>query len=520
MPYVRSWTRLSVLLVFLSFPYSAHAAGAYLQTFDSDPPPGWVEVDAWSATAGYYVNANTAPFRAIAYFADRRWDTDFTYSLRMYSDLGGTSSHKVGVVLNFVDEMNYLEVAIDMLGNVELNQVSGGVRPATPIKTAHVDGLVKDAWFDVTIVRSGPNKVRVRIGNQDVLTYDQLSSAPLGYIGVLSQFNWGRFDDVKVTPVVFRAGFGAGTTVTPNPTTDMKAGCVGPAGEEKYQVDLTGTESATGTVWPPSFWGAPSVVLMNTILGCDKTFSDYLDVRLKSVTFVNGQTTQVLSNTVKNVTAPVGESPARLGLGYSPTENENIPSRFYVRRYIKYSSQLANPGAGKWFVQQEFKNKTCSDAEPPRRLILYWHTDADGKQYYRLRMDHSNNLNCGFDWNAPASDFPEQRCFAAPNGPCPAFITNQWFYDEYFVQYSSGGASTDRVAYAINGQVIFDYPAQAPAGQCTQSKPCRVSSSKPRGIKLTPGYTNIPNVEVQADDVEVYHDMPCRTFPCGAPSHY
>ena len=63
------------------------------------------------------------------------------------------------------------------------------------------------------------------------------------------------------------------------------------------------------------------------------------------------------------------------------------------------------------------------------------------------------------------------------------------------------------MAYAINGQVIFDYTGD-------------VATAKPKGIKLTPGYLNIPNVEVQADDLEVYHDFPCRTFPCGAPSHY
>ena len=49
----------------------------------------------------------------------------------MYSDLQGTGNHKVGVVFNYVDELNYFEVAINMLGDVELNQVSGGVR--TPL---------------------------------------------------------------------------------------------------------------------------------------------------------------------------------------------------------------------------------------------------------------------------------------------------------------------------------------------------------------------------------------------------
>ena len=192
MSYVRSWASFSFLLVILSFSHATHAAGAYAESFDTNPPLNWVAAeDTWNATNGYYVNSNTAPFRAIAYFGDRRWATDFTYSLQMYSDLGTTSSsHKVGVVFNFVDEMNYVEVSIDMLGNVELNQVSGGVRPSQPLKTGHSAIPVKDTWFDVAIVRTGANKVKVRIGNEDVLAYDQLPSAPQGYIGVLSQFNW------------------------------------------------------------------------------------------------------------------------------------------------------------------------------------------------------------------------------------------------------------------------------------------------------------------------------------------
>lgn len=498
MSHVRSWASISSLLVILSFSYPAHAAGSYLQTFDSDPPANWIAAeDTWSATSGYYTNATTAPFRAIAYFGDRRWSTDFTYSLRMYSDLGDTASHKVGVVFNFVDEMNYFEVSISMLGDVELNQVSGGVRPSQPLATGHAAGLAKDTWFDVAVVRSGTNKVRVRVGNVDVLSYDQLSSAPQGYIGVLSQFNWGRFDDVKVTPVVFRAGFNTGASVT-SPT------CVGPAGSEKYQLNLTGTESGTGTVWPPTFWGDPSVVLMNTILGCDKTpFTNYMDAGIKNVTFVDGQTTRVLSNTVKDVTIQADGNIGRLGLGYTPTTTDNIPNRFYVRRYLKYSSQMAAPGNGKWFVQQEFKSISC---DLPRRLSLNWMTTSTGVPYYRLRMDQENN--CGIPNSTQAvPEFPDQICYPTQGGNCPAFITGQWFYDEYFVQYSTGGSASDRVAYAINGQVIFDY--QSP-----------VRTSKPRGIKLTPGYTNIANVEVQADDLEIYHDFPCRTFPCGAPSHY
>ena len=510
MSYVRSWASLSFLLVILSFSNAVHAAGAYAETFDTDPPLNWVEAeDAWSATNGYYVNATTAPFRAIAYFGDRRWATDFTYSLQMYSDLGTTTSHKVGVVFNFVDEMNYFEVSIDMLGNVELSQVSGGVRPPQPLATAHSAIPVKDTWFDVAIVRTGTSKVKVRIGNEDVLAYDQLPGAPQGYIGVLSQFNWGRFDDVKVTPVVFRSGFGAGVSVTP-PT------CVGPAGapdsEKTYQLNVTGTESATGTVWPAAFWGSPATVLMNTILQCDKPFDDYLEARIKNdtVPYLTDSSNKVLSNTVKDVTTQANGNKPRLGLGYGPADVDGVPNRFYVRRYLRYSSALASPGTGKWFVQQEFKSSSC---DLPRRLSLQMMTTTDPDTggvlpFYRLRMDQENNCDVPNSFD-PVPDFPDQICYPTKGGSCPDFraLAGQWFYDEYFVKYSTGGSSTDRVMYAINGQLIFDHPGP-------------VKTATPRGIKLTPGYLNIPNVEVRADDLEIYHDFPCRTFPCGAPSHY
>ena len=367
MSYTRSRTRISFFapLLILAFCYPAYSAGSYAQSFDSDPPAAWVEaVDTWSATNGYYANATTQPFRAIAYFGERRWTTDFTYSLRMYSDLRGTGNHKVGVVFNYVDELNYYEIAINMLGDVELNQVNGGVR--TALDTGHSSVPAIDTWFDVAVVRSGSNNVRVRIGNEDVLDYDQLSSPPTGYLGVLSQYNWGRFDDVKVTPVVFRAGFGTGANVT-QPT------CVG----TKWQLNLTGTESGTGTVWPPTFWGTPSVVMMNTILDCNRTpFTDYLVASIKSVTGQNGQSTRVLSNTVKNVTPQPDGNIGRLGLSYTVGTEGDVPYRFYVRRYLKYSSNLANPGNGMWFVQHEFKNTSC---DPARRLSLNWQTNSAGE---------------------------------------------------------------------------------------------------------------------------------------------
>jgi len=225
---------------------------------------------------------------------------------------------------------------------------------------------------------------------------------------------------------------------------------------------------------------------MNTILTCDKQFDDYLEAKIKNDTapYLTDSSNKVLSNTVKDVTTQANGNKPRLGLGYGPADVSGVPNRFYVRRYLRYSSELASPGTGKWFVQQEFKSTGC---DLPRRLSLQWLTTTDPVgggvlPYYRLRMDQENNCDVanGFD---PVPDFPDQICYPTKGGNCPDFraLAGQWFYDEYFVKYSAGGSSTDRVAYAINGQVIFDRTGP-------------VKTSTPRGIKLTPGYLNIPNV--------------------------
>ena len=151
-----------------------------------------------------------------------------------------------------------------------------------------------------------------------------------------------------------------------------------------------------------------------------------------------------------------------------------------MRRYLKYSSNLANPGADKWFVQHEFK----SSCEIPRRLSVNWMTNNTGVPFYRLRMEQQNNCNVT-DPDDPVLGFPEQICFPAQAGAsCPDFrqLAGQWFYDEYFVKYSAGGSSSDRVGYVINGKKIFYHEGP-------------VKTAKPKGIKLTPG-------------------------PCGPPSHY
>jgi hypothetical protein len=165
-----------------------------------------------------------------------------------------------------------------------------------------------------------------------------------------------------------------------------------------------------------------------------------------------------------------------------------------------------------FLVLNEFKNKNCTQ---PRRLILYLYTDGNGLPFYRWREDYNNNCDMAGSDMPPTGSFTKRQGedrYPGETGPTGDIVPQpplgQWFYDEYFVQYSDGGTSQDRLQYAINGKVIFDYHGP-------------LDTRKPRGIKLTPGYLDIEaNVEIQADDLEVYSDIPCANFPCGAPAHY
>jgi hypothetical protein len=65
------------------------------------------------------------------------------------------------------------------------------------------------------------------------------------------------------------------------------------------------------------------------------------------------------------------------------------------------------------------------------------------------------------------------------------------------------------VKYAINGSMVFDQVP--PSGDPLPPVPNRV--------KITPGYLNVQNTEIQADDAEVLATPPCGSFACGPPAH-
>jgi hypothetical protein len=158
-----------------------------------------------------------------------------------------------------------------------------------------------------------------------------------------------------------------------------------------------------------------------------------------------------------------------------------------------------NMGPNSWFTQHEYK--TGCSASRPGRLLINWEKNAGVAKYHLTR---DNNNNCGVtNVSVPLVTL------TAGSGTVPAMPQGTWFYDEVYMSYPTSGATPGVVKYAINGQTVFDY---ATSGS-------DVLPSLPNRVKLTPGYLNAENVEIQVDDLEVLAEMPCASFPCGAPTH-
>jgi hypothetical protein len=470
-------------------------AATYSENFDDNQAQNWSTVNnTFTAVDGYYRN-NEGGFETILSVYDgATWNTDFTYNASLYT-VHGATGNRVGVVFNYQDSSNFYELLFNATGDVFLNKVIGGTRTLVQGDTFPAPG--NGTWFDVEVVRSGSN-TSVTANGQHVLTVAQ-TELGAGKIGVACRFNTCRYDDVSVTgggslppapAALFRSGFESGVNLV-GPTCNSGA----------WFMDMGGTDSATGHTWMPTMWGPPATTAFNTAIACTATFTDYLVLQLKNVTGPTGTTTRVLSDHLQSLEQTRPSGIPRGGISYHPeSEQSTMPNRVYIRRWLKFSSNLATGwGNHDWFVQHEYKGQDC---ELPRRLLVYWRTDGNAVPFYSLTLDSANN--CG----APNEFTPiwEERCYPTQGGNCPAFPTGQWFYDEYFVQHSASGTAQDRVAYAINGQVIFD--RQAP-----------VVTPTPRFHKLTPGYLNIPNIEIQTDDLEVHADIPCAEFPCGPPQH-
>jgi hypothetical protein len=517
------FARFPVFVAFsLTLITPAFAAGSYTQDF-SAPPSSWVVFDdsasvteSFVASGGYYTNTMgggaSAPFRSVAYYNGTTWDTNYTYTVKLNSDYE-SSGNRVGVVFNLQDSGNYYEMSVQMRtydtstprqivaqGGAALFKVTAGTH--TPIATFDATGVPwpeNDTFFPVEVVRIGTT---TRISVNGVLAFNTtaLTGYGAGRVGFFAQYNTGRFDDVQVVDAVplFKSGFETGVTNT-GPT------CIGPSGTATQFEDLSGKD-ITGYHWKDdlSFWGAAQSQVFNTAVSCSLNYVDYVDIRVEAATGPTGASSLVLKNTVNKWHNPTLAEEPRAGALY--VFNGTPASAYYIRRYLKYPSNLLTAmGNGSWFVQHEYKTG-CSVALPGRFMILWRQNIPDGVNkvpFYEAARDLNNNCSniTGPVWSPPVQCMPS-------SGNCPAMPLGQWFYDEMYVSYPTSGTG-GVVKYAVNGQPVFDIAVAA----------ADALPSLPNRVKLTPGYMNTNGMEIQVDDLEMWSAPPCAQFPCGAPAH-
>jgi hypothetical protein len=516
----------------------AVAAGNYVQNFTT-LPSNWSNVNdrfalGTGSYAGAYVTQATTnqPPRAIAVYDGTTWGTNFTYSAKLNSDSEGGNAvvgggNRVGITFNYVDSQNYYELSVSMRKTATSDPDSGKATVARWVggqqsfvgteyhPAASAPWPTRDTFFTVQVQRIG---IRTILSVDGTVVYDgnDLTSTTPGRIGFFAQFNNGRFDDVSVTDntptsYLFRSGFNSSVVAT-TPV------CVNGTPTSSWFMTLSGAD-ASGYAWPPTFWGGANTYVFNTAAPCTSSdppsaMNSYVQIGIKDAPGPTGATSRVLWNNVMQWHTPgtTGLEP-RAGVNHNLASGANPGQSYYIRRYLKYPSDLlwlnaeetihGRMGENAWFTQHEYKTVCASSTTYPGRFVIDWQKPA-GVPMYVLRRDNNNNCS-----PAQGEVWTDKTCKASgKSGECPKMIAGQWFYDEMYVSYPGTG-SGGLVKYAINGAMIFNFAITG-----SEHLP-----TKPNRIKLTPGYLNTTNVEVQVDDLEVLDHVPCAEFPCGPPTH-
>ena len=168
----------------------------YAENFDDGQAQGWTTVDTtYSVTSSYYTNDNTSFASSFAVYGGKTWATNFTYSVRLYSDFAA-SGNAMSAVYNYQDGGNYYEVWLSPLGTVRINKwVGGSVTQVTADGTYPDFG--PDKYANVQIVRSGTSTT-VRVNDATIFSNITQTELGAGKIGVSAKWNKIRVDDVAV----------------------------------------------------------------------------------------------------------------------------------------------------------------------------------------------------------------------------------------------------------------------------------------------------------------------------------
>jgi hypothetical protein len=179
--------------------------GSHFTSWDvpTDPGDGWSPVrGTWDTQSGA-LNNRSAGVSDIAYMHSWSLSTDYTFSARMLNPYRA-SGNRIGLMFGF-DFLagDYYEVVFAPTGQAYLNKFIQG--QLTQVATATHDALGSNVWFDVELVRHGPF-ANVKVNGESVfqnVPAGQLdnplgAALGLGFVGVISHWAPGRFDDLRL----------------------------------------------------------------------------------------------------------------------------------------------------------------------------------------------------------------------------------------------------------------------------------------------------------------------------------
>lgn len=178
----------------------AGAASSYEENFNDGQAQGWsTVVGTWGVSSGVYAQTGNH-YPDIAVYDGRLWQTDFTYSAKLYTSWSA-SGNRLGLVYNYEDADNYCYVLVNADGLVEMKRVTSGGTPVVVDSDTYPggSGVLDDEWFDLSVVRSG-NSTTVLLNGMPILSNVSQSGLGAGKIGLISRFNASaKFDDIFAT---------------------------------------------------------------------------------------------------------------------------------------------------------------------------------------------------------------------------------------------------------------------------------------------------------------------------------
>ena len=490
---------LIIAALLLSVP--AFAASHYAEDFSDMQAQGWTSATAWSAAAQDYRNSVDGQDETIAVYTGDTWKTDYYYNLRVYSE-HGASGNRVGVVFNYIDAKTpYYRVLVNSLGEVTLELVTNHQGQPVSGGVGTVTGVASDTWLNMQVVVRG-NTVTARVEGHTAFSNVPVSGLVTSRIGVMSQFNLGRFDNIEIIPMataLFKTGFDGASIGAPY-------SC---ATNTCFQ-NIDGTDPVTGYTWPAKVWSMTGRFQTTTGVPFTPPLSNYILNEIVTAAGPQNTQTPMLHQAIKvprstDPTVPFPQDPYYITQATDPNATQGD---LYVRYWVKLQPNSGPANLGSWRVLIQWKtggdfrlNLTSAtngldSAKCPSQSAAYWRVYAD------------NDAN-STDPNWMYENYWEE---CAPTRAVPT--SGQWTKVEFFSHRGTPGGTDGRVWVAINGQQVFNLTGKQMWGVGDSAgNPMKINRIMAPQIYTNASAAQGVPVEQWVDDYEVWDGFPSDASP-------